>query len=297
MLHSFTGLRGQQRSSLMRGTADTTVTSTSVTAGGTIGTYGASWTQVIASTPFDATWIRIGNVGNVGNSAARGDLVVTVAKGGSGSEQQIIGPLLFGGRPPYSSYLLPCFVPSGTRLSLKSAAGVASRAITFWVDLYGGPNRHETSIPTGWIAYGTTVSSGTGAYGTLHTAGSTNAWSSWANLGNTTRGHDVWMPMAGVATGTTITALNWRTQLALGTTTEAATMVTNGTGYMEGPHFTGNTTEQFGAYNTATNPVLQGVEHIRYAPRLSGASMSIRAMCSGTPDANVLSMAVLAAVK
>jgi hypothetical protein len=296
MLQAFPGTLGRARMGSQR--SNVTFSTTSVTAGGTIGTYGASWTQAIASTAFDATMLRIYNVATLANSAARSDYAVTIAVGGAGVERQVIGPLLFGAYAPYSSYTLPIFIPSASRISLKAAAGVASRAITFSLDYMGAPNAHYGGLPTQWVAYGTTVSSGNGAYGTAITGGSTNTWSAWTALTtSTTYGHDLWLPMCASGSQTVITAVNYRTQFAIANTTDAATMVTNNTGVWEGPWLTGSTGEQLGAYPTVTNPVILGTENIIYAPRAANSSVSARVMCSGTATTTTTNCAILAAVK
>lgn len=295
-LHTFKSVYGKKDGTVNRSAAAVTYTTTSVTSGATIGVYTATPTQVIASTAHDASMLRITNVAAVSNSNARGDLVADIMIGGAGAEVPIIQGLIFGGRTPYSSYTIPVFIPSGTRISMRTAAGVASRAITFSIDYFRGAEVH--GCPARWVAYGLTVSSGVGAYGTIISPGSTNTWSAWTALTtSTTYAHELWLPMYGNATATTITANNYRTQFAIANTTDAATMATNGTGIFEGPWATGSTTEQLGQYPTGSNPIHVGPVDIIYAPRPSGSSVSARAMCSSTPDTNATSCAILAAVK
>lgn len=295
-MHGFPGVFGKQREVLPR--TNTTATATTITPAATIGVYTTTPVQLVASTAFDVSMIRVTAIAATANSGNRGDLALDIMAGGSGSEYSIIGPLLFGGLGAYSSYTLPISIPAGTRISGRTAAGVASRTgRTFMVEYFGSPNRDTTGLPSRWIAYGATVSSGSGAYGTPITPGSTNAWGSWTALTtSTTYAHSLWMPMFGVYTGTTITALNYRSQFAVASTTDAATMVTNSTGVHDGPTLTGSTTEQLGQWYTATFPTRRGIEDIIYAQAPDGSAVSCRAMCSGAPDTNAVSAAILAAV-
>lgn len=295
MLQSFTGVYGSDRETVAR--SNVTYSTTTIAAGGTIGVYTTTPVQFIASTAFDTTQLRIWNVATCANSGQRGDVVIDIMIGGAGSEVPI-GTFVFGGRPAYSSYTIPIYIPAGTRISGRVAAGVASRSLTWNLEIKGTVDDDMGALPSRWVAYGTTISSGTGAYGTIIAPGATNTFSAWTALTtSTTYAHSLWLPMAGVATATTITALNYRTQFAIASTTDAATMVTNSTGVFEGPWFTGNSTESYGQYATATNPVHLGLQDIIHAERPSGSAVSARAMCSGTPDTNATSCAILAAVK
>jgi hypothetical protein len=296
MLQGFPGALGKQEEVLQR--TNTTATTTTINPNATVGLYTTTPVQLVSSLAFDVVMIRVTAIAATANSGARGDLALDIMAGAGGSEYSICGPLLFGGLGAYSSYTLPIYIPSGTRISGRTAAGVASRTgRTFMFEYYGAPGRDSTGLPTRWIAYGTNISNGVGAYGTLITPGSTNAWGSWTALTtSTTYAHSLWMPMFGVGTGTTITALNYRSQFAIASTTGAATMVTNTTGVMDGPTLTGSTTEQLGSWFTATFPTRMGLEDIIYANRPSASAVSARSMCSGAPDTNAVSAAILAAV-
>lgn len=296
-LQAFPGVAASGERETANRTATAAYGTVTIAAGGTIGVYTTSAVQFIASTAFDVCQLTIWNIAATSNSTARGDVVIDIMIGGAGAEQTIIQGLQFGGRTAYSSYTLPIYIPAGTRISGKVAAGVASRSLTWCLDVKYAMNRDRTSLPSKWVAYGTNISSGVGAYGTLITPGNL-AWSAWTALTtSTTYAHNLWLPMFNVGTGTTITALSYRSQFAIASTTDAATMVTNSTGFFEGPELTGSTTEQLGQYPTATNPVTVHPGHIIYAPRASGASVSARTLCSGAPDTNAVSCAVLAAVK
>lgn len=295
-MHGFPGVYGKQREVMTR--TNTTATTTTINPNATAGVYTTTPVQLVASLAFDVTMIRVTAIAATANSGARGDLALDIMAGAGGSEYSICGPLLFGGLGAYSSYTLPISIPAGTRIAGRTAAGVASRTgRTFMFEYYGSPNRDTSGLPSRWIAYGTNIGSGVGAYGTLLTPGTSNAWGSWTAITtSTTYAHSLWVPMFGVGTGTTITAQNYRSQFAIASTTDAATMVTNATGVFDGPTLTGSTTEQLGSWYTATFPTRIGLEDIFYAQRPDASAVSVRAMASGTPDTNAVSAAILAAV-
>lgn len=294
MEHTFEREMGSVRQVTQR-TSTVGFTATAIANAGTIGVYTASPVTFIASTVEDTNVLRIWNVTSCANSGARGDVAFDIMIGGAGSETPIITGLLFGGRPAYSSYTIPIYIPGGSRISGRCAAGATSRSLTWSIDTFQGSALDRG--PSRWVSYGTNISSGVGAYGTIIAPGNAT-FSAWTSLTtNTTYAHDLWMPMTAVATGTTITALNYRSQFAIASTADAATMVTNGTGFFEGSWHTGNTTESWGQFATATNSVHMGLHDVIYAPRAAAASVSARTMASAAPDSNIASCAILAAVK
>jgi hypothetical protein len=294
-VQAFKGAFGARRQTVAR--SNVTFSGTAIAAGGTIGTWTASPVTLVAATTFETTMVRVTTTSAHANSGLRSDHVFELMIGSAGSETTI-ATLIFGSAPAYSSYTLPILIPDGSRISGRTASGVASRSLSYSVDLFGGPTKDNAGLPREWIAYGMVITSGTSACGTTITAGSTNTWSAWTALTtSTTYAHDLWIPMCGAGTQTAITAVSYRTQFAIASTTDAATMVTNATGVHEGPWLTGSTTEQLGRFNVATHPWSIGPEHIIYAPRPAGSAVSARVMCSGTATANTTTCAVLAAVK
>lgn len=294
MEHTFESEYGSVKQTTAR-SATVGFTATTIVSGGTIGVYTASPVQFVASTAEDSNILRIWNIASNANSGLRGDTAIDIMLGTAGSEYPIISGLLFGGRPAYSSYTLPIYIPAGSRISGRVASGATSRSLTWNIDTWRKTGMDRG--PSRWIAYGTNISSGVGAYGTLITPGNAT-FSAWAALTtNTTYSHDLWMPMTAVGTGTAITALNYRSQFAIASTADAATMVTNGTGYFEGSWHTGTTAEIWGNFATGANPVHMGLQDVYYAPRTAAASVSARTMCSAAPDSNIASCAILAAVK
>ena len=295
-LQFFPGLMGYDENTIARTAAAVTYTSTTIAAGATIGVYTTTPVQFIAATTSDTTMIKVWNNVSCANSAARGDVVLDIMAGAAGSEYPIIQGLIFGGRNAYSSYSIPISIPAGTRISGRTAAGVLSRSLTWSIDLFHS-DRQPNALPKRWVSYGMSTASGIGAYGTAITAGSTNTFSAWTALtASTTYAHDYWLPMAGVGVATAITALNYRIQFAVASTTDAATMVTNGTGVFEGPWLTGSTAEQMGQFDTATNPITVGIEDMIFASRPAGSAVSARVMCSGAAVAGATTCAILAAV-
>lgn len=296
-LHSFPGALGlaAARSSLSR-------SNTSASGQGT-NTTGASahvWTtptQLIASTPFDAHLLCFRTTTATATAGTRSDTLVEVMIGGSGSETSLIGPVPIGYRSTNTSIVLPVFVPAGSRISVRFKSNLTSKGFACIVDLFGTPGQDHAGLPTRWVSYGL-VNDSSNSRGTIFTPGTSNAWGSWAAITTSTDyAHALWVPCIDGGTSAAMSALNYRSQFAIGTTSEAATMATNGT-HLEGPMWASTTSEQiteqftFGAWYIGMTPGQMPI----HAPRAAGAAVSVRAMCSGTPDSNAAGAAILAAV-
>lgn len=295
MLHSFPGQYGHARLSLSR-------TNTAVTGQGTntTGTTAHVWTtptQLIASTSFDTHAICFRTSSATATSNTRSDTLVEIMIGGSGAETSLIGPVSMGHRSTNTTIMLPVFVPVGSRISVRFKSNLTSKGFACFVDLFGSPGEHEGGLPTRWVSYGL-VNDASNSHGTAFTPGTSNAWGSWTAITTSTDyAHSLWVPQIDGYTAASMTALNYRSQFAIGTTSEAATMVTNGT-VLEGPMWASTTGEQqteqfsFGAWYVGLAVGSQPI----WAPRGPGAAVSVRGMCSGTPDANAQGASILAAV-
>lgn len=302
MLHPFLGNLGAARNSVNRnGTvAGTTGLTTSGTAYNNI-----TPVQYIASTPFDASWITVRWATNMAITGTRTSTVFEVMAGSAGNEYTIIGPVSIGYRQ-YPIVSLPIFIPSGTRISLRVRTAKTSGSWFATVDLHGGGvTREDTGYPRKWVCYGLTDDASANAQGTIVTAGNSNAWGSWtAVTTSTTYAHNLWVPVIDGGTTTTMNGLNYRSQWAIASTTDAATMVTNST-IMDGPLWATSTAEAMSdtymAAGSTSPPSLIGFGYfepggIIYSPQQSGASVSVRAACSSTADANSIGASILAAL-
>jgi len=163
---------------------------TTVTGSATVNTKGA-WTQLIASTSFDAYGIMVWCT-NTYVSATAADQLTDIGIGASGSEIVLIPDLLTGwvggsgaGLPDNGgAYYFPLRIPAGSRVSARMQANQVSDTVDVIVVLFERP-----MIPGMWVgsrvtAYGvvsassqgTLVTAGSGAYGSLTslTASTTN---------------------------------------------------------------------------------------------------------------------------
>ena len=294
--HAFPGVLGAQRNAVMR--SNTGVSTSSHTAPVTTHTYNSTWTQLVASTAFDAVGIMLRLNTATGVSGARSDYIFQLGVGSAGSEQVVLtAPIGFKGVG--TQFSLPLFIPGGSRVAVRHKGFVASKALTYTFDYYGSESRDFPSIPQQWVSYGM-VDDASNSRGTAVTAGNSNAWGSWTALTtSTTYAHSLWVPVIDGGTLAASTALNYRSQFAIASTGDAATMVTNATVW-EGPIWATTTAEvQNNAMTvTAGSWVYGGIylpTGIIYDPKPDGASVSMRAMCSGTAEAGVYG-SILAAV-
>jgi hypothetical protein len=95
-----------------------------------------------------------------------------------------------GGSPRH--YIFPLYIPSGSRVSARSASARSASPVTVWLQMFGGLRRSED-----WwcgeqvIAYGinTGVSQGTNV-----TPGASSAEGSWTAIGTTSQDHKMIVP-------------------------------------------------------------------------------------------------------
>lgn len=295
MLQPFSGAYGISANSCSRSNTGATGQGTHTTPA-TAHTYGTP-TQLIASTAIDAHALMFRTTTATVSTGVRTDHLLEIMIGGAGSETTLIGPVLLGYRPTNTTVMVPVFVPAGSRISVRIKGNQTSKAFACYVDLFGYPGKDHSGLPTRWVSYGQ-VDDASNSHGTVFTSGSSNAWGSWtAVTTSTTYAHSLWIPQIDGYTSTTMAALNYRSQWAIGTTTQAGDMATNGT-TIEGPMWASTTGEQiteqfsFGAWYTGISPGHLPI----YAPRAAGAAVSVRGMCSGTADSNAAGAAILAAV-
>jgi len=170
----------------------TPVIGTTVTAGGTANTKNTTYTELLASTSFDAYAVEI-MFSNVATDGANTSMLVDIAIGAAASETVIIPNLNAGAAIGHNSvtlggqrYWFPLYIPAGSRLSATAAAAIASDTASVTVRLWGNPSS-PVWAGTEVIDYGTT---GASSKGTPVTPGNSGAEGAWTQIvASTTRNH------------------------------------------------------------------------------------------------------------
>jgi len=151
-----------------------------------------TFTQMIASTAFDATLVVLTiGVNNVSNGDSSS--LLDIAIGAASSETVIIPDLMAGfvGDVSVSAgsrhYIFPLYIPAGSRISARTQSVRTSGSMTVYVQLFGGPHN-----PDRWwygqqvTAYGHNAAN---SAGTKFTPGDTGAEGTGVSLGTTTANH------------------------------------------------------------------------------------------------------------
>lgn len=179
-----------------------------------------SWTELIASTLFDANWALIAIGSNT--SGAGGQLLVDIGIGSS--TEQPLFPNLFYHVPPTGTnnglayYLFPCFIPRGSRLSARSqssfAASITSEVVVYLFHNHllggnpGGGCRDYGGIAT---SRGVNVDPGT----------TPNADSGWVEVTAATEFDHNWICVAGQFGDRSLSAATrWLLDIGVGAATE-----------------------------------------------------------------------------
>ncbi len=295
-MHPFLGQWGASRCVIQR--TNTSSTNTAVTSSATAYN-NITPVQIVASTAFDVSMISLRINTAVSATGARSSTVFDIMAGAASSEYVIAGPISVGYRSTGFTVNLPIFIPAGTRISLRVRSTRTSTTFNCQLEYAGEVNRDVSGLPQRWVAYGMSDDASANAQGTLVTPGASNVWGSWTSLTtSTTYAHELWLPMVDGGTTTTHSGRTYRSQWAIASTTDAATMVTNSTVW-EGPGWTSTTAEAIGdaLVTAAGNYGLGYVPNgIIYAPRGPGAAVSVRVMNSGANDTNAVGCSVLAAL-
>jgi hypothetical protein len=222
--------------------------------------------------------------------------LLKVQIGSAGNEQNIIGPVLIGGRLSNFGIALPISIPAGTRISLTVKGNGLSGTQVWHAILY---KAHPLGVyPQQWVAYGVNDTSTT-HHGVLVAAGATNTWGSWTAVTTSTDyEHELWMPMASSGTASTTSGRVYRFQF-VGATTASAPTSSPGTDSVWDDLLMGTTTSEI-CYNSRwASTAVGGLVHPTWPfnqKLAAGSALSVRAYCSGTVDANAISAAVLGAI-
>ena len=169
--------------------APSSTVGTQITASSTAGSKG-SWTQLIASTAKEYHWLIVGFTAN-NASATITNVVVDIGIGAASSEIVLVPDLLVGSQPSITTdfaphlYVFPIRVPSGSRLSARSASGPAgSQTCRVLMWLFGKNPKVPSWTGSKVTAYGITLSGD--ARGVAVTPGVSAAEGSWTQIVSST---------------------------------------------------------------------------------------------------------------
>jgi hypothetical protein len=150
---------------------------TTITASGTINTKG-SWTQMVASAPFDVDSILLTFEGPGTGQHAE---MVDIGVGAGGSETVVVSNIFlqtFTANLFYGWVYIPFHCPAGTRIAMRSQSDVASTA-TYWKMQMVKAGFFSGRTFQSPVTYGATTASTSGA---VVTAGTSNAKGSYTQL-------------------------------------------------------------------------------------------------------------------
>lgn len=176
------------------GTMATTMPGTTITGSGTAHVKG-SVSQLLSALTHDVdlVWIGLSN----GNSSAIDvgilvDIVIDPAGGTAWDTTNPLIPNLLGSfvtnraggtAGPQKNYVFPLFIPKGASVGARCQSSAISRTINVNI-LCHGLNTNPGAFWRGTRVVATGPNTGT-SEGTDHTAGNTNAFSTWTNFGST----------------------------------------------------------------------------------------------------------------
>jgi hypothetical protein len=195
---------------------------TSVTTGAASGTKGTT-TQLIASTSFDAYWLRV-TANSVGLSATGSDCALDILIGAA-TEDLLIPNLLAGGAggdtgsnfAGWKVWDFPLYIPAGSRLSAAAASLRLSAAIRVGVQLIGGDGYPPWRVGSKVTTYGM----GTVPNGTAITPGASGAEGTFTQLtAATSEDHFAFVPSFQCTNDTTMNNRYLQVDLGIGAATE-----------------------------------------------------------------------------
>ena len=179
------------------GSVGSSTLGTAVQTGASASTKTSPAVQLIASTLFDAYWIKIiaTNYANA-TTASQGALDILI---GAATEEMLIPNLLMGhcGHAGAQTacgakvWEFPLFIPAGSRLAAASAGARTSTDVNVAVYLYGGAGYPPYRVGQKVVTYGM----GTVPDGTTVTPGASGAEGSWTQItASTTENHIALIP-------------------------------------------------------------------------------------------------------
>lgn len=252
-------------------TPSTTATGTNVTCGAS--NADGTAVTVLSGLAHDCEYLVIGFGASSSPSGINNSCLVDVLvdRAGGTSWTSVIDDLLAGFVLQTGSnnslaqrmYRFPLWIPAGSSIGIRGRTASASTftlRCNMWA--YGGNQRPES-----WwcgqkvTTYGVTAAS---SIGTMHTAGNSGAYSSWATVAASTSDHRAFtMGVQGV-NGTTMSGLAYHFQFGVGS------INLGGTYYKQ-------TTTAEGGWDVNPEPVFYSIP--------SGTNLQVRGTCSGVAEA------------
>jgi hypothetical protein len=258
----------------LNGTVNSTTWGTTQVAGAGVDTLSASFTDLItaANCVFDVGYIELCLAASVAAAGTDPSCLLNLYTGAAASEMALITGLSIGNCALARDFIktigIPCFIPQGTRLSMKTQAITASLSFEIVAFLYPAAEGRAGSGARGPTLFEVLGYNLTGSRGTAHTPGSTNSFSTAVDFGATTSFDAKYIQL--LASGQGVKA---------DVTMQAGTFlveVSKSGGPVYGTWFVGETTnETVGVTPSRMRPVT--------IP--SGTQLQLRAKCNVTPEA------------
>ncbi len=258
----------------LNSTVGTTVWGTTQVSGAGVDTLSAAFTDLItaANCAFDIGYIELWVATSVAPSATDSSCLLNLYTGAAAAEVSLISGLSVGWcdipRVQPKVIGIPCFIPQGTRISMKTQAITASLSLEIVAFLYPADQGRAGAAPRGPTIFEVVGINLTGSRGTTHTPGNSGAFSAAANIGGATafdaRALSLMISGQGTKSDVTMTAVSYLVELS------------KSGGPVYGTWWVGNTANE-----------TQVVIPTRMIPVNipSGTQLQVRAKCSGTAEA------------
>jgi hypothetical protein len=215
--------KGRQLVEHNTGTVAAAFPATTVTTGAAATTKGAV-AQLIASTSFDAYFVRIMAMGyGAAAVASEGAMDLLI---GAATEDVLIANLLMGYcggaigsglMTGIKQWVFPLYVPAGSRLSIQAAGARVSTTFRVGIYLYG----NDGPAPSRWGQKVTTYGMGTVPNGVAITPGASGAEGAFTQIvAATTEDHFALFPSFQVSADTTVNNRNLLLDVGIGAATE-----------------------------------------------------------------------------
>ncbi len=193
---------------VLSGTPSLTVWGTTQVSGAGVDTLTTLFTDLItaAQCTFDVGYIELWIAETVVPSGTDSSCLLNLYTGAAASEVALISGLAAGwcDQPQLKPkvYGIPCFIPQGTRISMKTQAITASLSLEIVCTLYPADAGRAGSMQRGPTKFEVIGVNTTGSRGTLHTPGNTGSFSTAVDFGATTSFDARWMQLMASGQGT-----------------------------------------------------------------------------------------------
>lgn len=138
-----------------------------------------TWTELIASSSFDAETVIVTVGAQVGSNGVDTSTLLDIGVGASSSETVLIPDLFVGGAAMGATYEFPLAVASGTRVSARLQSGVSEQSVSLCVSLREAGT--HSAAATACTAMGVS-SSGASDATQLPSPGTANTETAWTEL-------------------------------------------------------------------------------------------------------------------